>query len=171
VPASALAAIVTACATSAIDATRWEAARECQQRFTRVTRLERIDPKGTLHYSYESPADNAGFEACYRERLREKLATVPEIPVSSHAAPAKKGSATSVPVAMLQGMTFVRVVVNDGPGAMFLLDTGSTHTVLSPRHARQLGISVPTSARQHIVQVIGDATITMPLVRVRSARP
>jgi Aspartyl protease len=166
--ASALAVILTACATSAIDATRWEAARECQQRFTRVTRVERIDHKGTLHYSYESPADNAGFEACYRERLRGKLATVPEIPVTSHAAPMKTGSVTSVPVAMLQGMAFVRVVVNDGPGATLLLDTGSTHTVLSPRHARQLGISVPSNARQQIVQVVGGATITMPLVRVRS---
>jgi predicted aspartyl protease len=168
VQASAFATILTSCATSAIDATRWEAARECQQRFTRISRIERIDHQGTLYYSYESPADNAAFEACYRERLREKRASVAEIPVSSNAAQLEKGSATSVPVTMLQGMTFVRVVVNSGPGATFLLDTGSTHTVLSPRHATQLGISVPTSAPRQIVQVVGGATISMPLVRVRS---
>jgi predicted aspartyl protease len=168
VHAGALATILTACATSAVDATRWEAARECQQRFTRISRIERIDHLGTLHYSYESPADNAAFEACYRERLREKRATVREIPVSSNATQVEPGSATSVPLAMLHGMTFVRVVVNDGPGATFLLDTGSTHTVLSPRHARQLGIAVPSNAPQQIVQVVGGATITMPLVRVRS---
>jgi predicted aspartyl protease len=166
--ASALATILASCATSAIDATRWEAARECQQRFTRISRIERIDHQGTLHYSYESPADNAAFEACYRERLREKRATVREISVSPTAAQVEKGSATSVPLAMLHGMTFVRVVINDGPGATFLLDTGSTHTVLSPRHATQLGISVPPKATQQIVQVVGGGTITMPLVRVRS---
>jgi predicted aspartyl protease len=159
---------LTSCATSGIDATRWEAARECQQRFTHVRRIERIDHRGTLHYSYESPADNAAFEACYRERVRGKLATVPEIPMNPNVAQLAKGSAASVPIAMLQGMTFVRVVVNDGPGATFLLDTGSTHTILSPRHATQLGISVPASATQQIVQVVGGATITMPLVRVRS---
>ena len=122
-----------------------------------------------MHYTYsESPADNAPFEACYRARLQEQLKTTGLAPIGRVAASAEKASETSVPVAMLQGMTFVSVVVNDSHSATLLVDTGSTRTVLSPAFAKRIGISAAASAPSQTVQLVGGSSITMPLVRAQS---
>jgi len=63
---------------------------------------------------------------------------------------------------------FVSAHVNDSPfDTLFLVDTGATHTVLSPLLARRLEIPVPDSAPRRTVTVFGGGKLTVPFIHVR----
>src|SRR5713226_5492464 len=65
------------------------------------------------------------------------------------------GEAT-VQVQTIGGNTFVSVRVDDSPlGTLFLVDTGATYTVLSPRFAQRLGLDVPNDAPKRDLTIFG----------------
>jgi hypothetical protein len=77
------------------------------------------------------------------------------------------GEAT-VQIQTIRGNTFVSVRVNDSPlGTLFVLDTGASYTVLSPRFAQRLGLDVPDDAPRQDLTVFGGRKVSVPFVRVR----
>ena len=84
--------------------------------------------------------------------------------------PATRGDAaapTIVAIQMAGTSTFVSVQVNTrDEDALFLLDTGSSLTVLSPLYAKRLGLTIPSDAPQRQLTGIGGHKISVPLVTV-----
>jgi predicted aspartyl protease len=77
------------------------------------------------------------------------------------------GEAT-VQIQTIRGNTFVSVRVNDSSlGTLFLVDTGATYTVLSPRFAQRLGLDIPDDAPRRDLTVFGGRKVSVPFVRVR----
>lgn len=72
-----------------------------------------------------------------------------------------------VAIQLVGGSTFVSVQVNGrDEAALFLLDTGSSLTVLTPLYAKRLGITVPTEVRRRELTGIGGHKVSVPLVTV-----
>lgn len=149
----------------------WTAARECQARYSSIEKIERIDSFGRIWFSYLGAGpDNSAFISCYTTLLGRKLEAT-NLAGSGRIAPSTlEARRTSVTMTMGGTSAFVPVTVNDAETGTLLLDTGATHTVLSPAFAQTLGIVVPPNPRRRIMNVAGGSTITVPFVRVRSVR-
>lgn len=76
----------------------------------------------------------------------------------------------TVPVQVTGNHLFVEATVNESHRATLLVDTGASHTLLSPAIAERVGISPSLSAMKQISTVVGGKTIAYPLARVRSFR-
>jgi hypothetical protein len=75
---------------------------------------------------------------------------------------------TTARVQNLGAHTFVSVRVNDSLlDTLFLVDTGATHTILTPTLARRLDLKVPDDAPRQDVTVFGGRKISVPFIRVR----
>jgi predicted aspartyl protease len=78
---------------------------------------------------------------------------------------------TVVAIQLAGGSTFVSVEVNTrDEAALFLLDTGSSLTVLTPLYAQRLGIAVPFDAKRRQLTGIGGHKVSVPLVTVAHVR-
>ena len=74
---------------------------------------------------------------------------------------------TSVAIQLAGTSTFVSVQVNArDEDALFLLDTGSSLTVLAPLYAKRLGLTIPSDAPQKQLIGIGGHKVSVPLVSV-----
>ena len=83
------------------------------------------------------------------------------------AAPRDVAAPTIVAIQMAGTSTFVSVQVNTrDEDALFLLDTGSSLTVLAPLYAKRLGLAIPPDAPQRELTGIGGHKISVPLVTV-----
>ncbi len=163
--------LVGACATLPPEQVPlWEAAKECERRFSPRVKLQGIDRDGGLHFKYREdyPFDRDPFGACYQERLREKIKTV--LAPGRLSLPGGLPAKTSVPVEVATGMVVVPVTLNEHHHATLLMDTGASGTVLRPALVNRLGVSVPNVAPRIIVTVIGGKIISMPVVRVHSLK-
>jgi hypothetical protein len=65
---------------------------------------------------------------------------------------------------------FVSVMVNDGPRASLLLDTGGARTILRPALLECLGVTVSAHAPRWTIRLVGGQTIAMPFARIRSLK-
>lgn len=74
---------------------------------------------------------------------------------------------TIVAIQLAGTSTFVSVQVNArDEDALFLLDTGSSLTVLAPLYAKRIGLTIPSNAPQRQLIGIGGHKVSVPLVSV-----
>ena len=73
----------------------------------------------------------------------------------------------TVPIQLAGGSTYVSVRVNTrAEDALFLLDTGSSITILTPLFAKRLELAIPKDGRQLELIGIGGHKVRVPLVTV-----
>ncbi len=75
---------------------------------------------------------------------------------------------TSVPVRFADNRVFVPVVLNDTVSAVFLLDTGANHTVMTPELARRAGVDAATPSARAKARMAGGQEVDMAVVRLTS---
>lgn len=81
-------------------------------------------------------------------------------------APSRPGSRSILPVQMGKGPILVRALVNRREPVMLLLDTGATHTILTPKAAQRAGIT-PTAAAPTLTLIRADGQHqAVPFVQV-----
>src|ERR1700737_180257 len=108
-------------------------------------RVERVDPDGRVRVTVGpgGERDVPAFNACYAQKAQETLsrAQVTETRAAVNPAGGRPGAhVTSVPIRLVNRKVLVPVVLNGGPPATFVLDTGANITVVSPGLARSLGV-------------------------------
>jgi predicted aspartyl protease len=98
------------------------------------------------------------------------LAMLAIVVVACASAPTERGdvaASTIVAIQLAGTSTFVSVQVNArNEDALFLLDTGSSLTVLAPLYANRIGITVPNDAPRRQLTGIGGHNVSVPLVTV-----
>jgi clan AA aspartic protease (TIGR02281 family) len=95
---------------------------------------------------------------------------VPEAPRPSPA-PSTAGRAvvhSAVPVQIVGNQILVQAVLNHRDAVTLLLDTGATHTILTPQTARRLGISPAANALRRTVQGADGHRHEVPFVQLAS---
>ncbi len=83
--------------------------------------------------------------------------------------PATPAPETTVPLEPTLGVWVARVVLNDGHEARFLVDTGSSVTVLAPALAESLGLEGEAAGPPLELQTLGGRTVGTP-ARLASLR-
>jgi clan AA aspartic protease (TIGR02281 family) len=71
---------------------------------------------------------------------------------------------STVPIETRGGHILVRALLNHTEPVTLLLDTGATHTMLTPETARRLGLQPASHTRTGALQVVGGQQIRFPLV-------
>ena len=137
----------------------------CKQKYPSVREVE-IDEHGRIFAQgrWES-AQWAGFKACASEALTRSAERRP-FGAGKIAAGAATAKVTFKPAGSLM---LVPVSVN-GTEATFLLDTGSSVTLLRPSFAQRAGVALPSRAPTMSVGVGGGQRFQVPYVRVKSLR-
>lgn len=167
--------LVAACAslsptTEQPKALQWEAATECEARFSDI-RVKEIDYYGRLSYEYGAPGGinyRDDFIACYQQRVQEKfksLISSGRLSPSAQATPK-----TSVPIKVVETKILVSVTINESQRASLVLDTGAAYTTLRPALLERLGISVPASTPLWKLSLLGRESISLPFARVQSLK-
>ena len=108
-------------------------------------KVVRVDPDGRVHVTVGpgGERDVPVFNACYAQKAQETLsrAQVIESRATAGSAGGRPGAhVTSVPIRLVNRKVLVPVVLNGGPPATFVLDTGANITVVSPGLARSVGV-------------------------------
>lgn len=146
----------------------WDAARECKMRYSTIHSVDRIDLFGRLHFTFLGAGpENAAFLSCYQELANEKIRTAANLPAERLvlADPARRqitvrarasGNAVMVPV-RLNTLT---------EETLFLVDTGASYTVLSPKIASRLELPITANTRRGGMVIAGGREITMPRVHL-----
>jgi len=165
--------LVAACASLSPEppeqpkALQLEAATECERRYLDI-RVKGIDVYGRLEFEYGAPGgivDRDDFIACYQQRVQEKIKSL--ISSGRLVSPAGAGAKTSVPITLVADKIFVPVTINESQQANLLLDTGASHTILTPALLQRVRVSVPTTTPAWRVQLLGREAVSMPFARVR----
>lgn len=73
---------------------------------------------------------------------------------------------TAVPIQVIGNLTLVAVAINRHPGALFIVDTGSASTFITPGLAKRLDVSIPPNAPRRQITVLGGSKIEAPFVRL-----
>lgn len=71
---------------------------------------------------------------------------------------------STVPIETIGGHIVVRALLNHTEPVTLLLDTGATHTMLTPETARRVGLRPGVHGRTGALQVVGGQQIRLPLV-------
>jgi predicted aspartyl protease len=167
--------LVAACAslsppTEQPKALQWEAATECEARFSDI-RVKEIDYYGRLSFEYGAPGGinyRDDFIACYQRRVQKKITSLIS---SGRLSPSARPTArSSVPIKVVADKILVSATINESQQAFLILDTGATYTILRPALLERLGISVPAGAPRWKFKfplLFGQEPISMPFARVR----
>ena len=172
----ALALATASCATipkdqAEVEALMWDAARECKARYGTIQSVDRIDQYGRLYFSYHgSGPDNNAFLECYQKGFEQKLRTAANLPEERVTRDPDAPSRVTVPAEAAGGVALIMVRINGTTDARMMVDSGASFTILSPSIASKLGLSIPVHTRQSIVEVAGGRQITMPRIRLASAK-
>ncbi len=165
--------LVAACASLPPEqpkALRWEAATECEHRFSDI-RVKEIDHYGRLQFEYGVGGgfiDRDSFIACYQQRVQEKVKSLIS---SGHLSPSAQATPkTSVPIKVGGDKTLLAVTINESQQASLVLDTGAAYTTLRPALLERIGISVPASAPRWKLSLLGRESISLPFARVQSLK-
>ena len=147
----------------------WDAARECKIRYSTILTIDRIDHYGRIWFTHSGAGpDNQSFIACYRQLLETKTGAAPFM--SGGRVRTTSATRTAVTLEPDGRLWLVPVVLAGAPEAKLLLDTGATHTIVSPALAERIGLAVPVDAIRWPITVFGGHTIHVPFVRVSSVR-
>lgn len=144
---------------------QWEAATECERRFSGI-RVKEIDHLGRMHYEMEGTADPPLFLACYQERVREKIKSL--ISAGRLSPSTRESAKTSVPIQVVANKIFATVFINGSQRVTLVLDTGSAYTIISPTLLEGARVSLPTNAARWRIRLVGREAVTMPFARIQS---
>jgi len=154
-----------------VEALMWDAARECKGRYGTIQSVDRIDHYGRLHFSYHgSGHENNAFLQCYQSGFEQKLRTAANLPEERVVRDPNSPSRITVPAEATSGVALIVVRLNGTADARMIVDSGSSWTILSPSIASQLGLAIPINTRHSIAEVAGGRQITMPRIRLASAK-
>ena len=155
---------------AARDALLWDAARECQSRFSTITSVDRIDSFGRIVFTFQgSGPENKAFVECVEERVKQLTASKPLFSPGRVVTSGDR-KRTTVPIEIAGAAALVSVTVNGSERARLVLDTGASSTVLSPALLERAGIVIPRTATRWPVMTVGGKVVHVPFVRVRSLR-
>jgi hypothetical protein len=153
------------------EALMWDAARECKGRYATIQSVDRIDHYGRLHYSYQgSGHENNAFMQCYRDSVEQKARVAANIPQERVARDPDSPPRIAVPAEPTGGVALIVVRLNGTTDARMIVDTGAAWTILSPSIVSKLGLAIPINTRHSIAHVAGGREITMPRIRLASAK-
>ena len=107
-----------------------------------------------------------GLPACSTRTPERGSAAIPAGVASFQGSPS--AWRTSVPVRFVDNRVFVPVVLNDSVSAVFLLDTGANHTVMTPDLARRAGVDAATPTARAKARMAGGQEVDMSVVRLGS---
>jgi len=100
-----------------------------------------------------------------RLQLTPHTASAPE----SHLPTVPPGTVpTTVPIETVGNHILVRALLNQREAVTLLLDTGATHTMLTPEAARRVGLAPAPGAFTGALQVVGGNKVRFPLVPLAS---
>jgi hypothetical protein len=71
---------------------------------------------------------------------------------------------TGVPIQIVNDLILAPATLNRAQAATLLVDTGATHSLLTPAVARRLGISPSAAAPRRTIHLIGGQSIDVPFV-------
>lgn len=171
-----LALTAASCATvppeqAEVEALMWDAARECKTRYATIQSVSQIDHYGRLHFSYQgSGHENAAFQQCYRDGVEQKTRAAANIPQERVTRDSDSPSRITVPAEQAGGVHLIVVRLNGTKDARLIVDTGASWTILSPALATELGLVIPVNTRRSVADVAGGRQITMPRIRLASAK-
>lgn len=86
------------------------------------------------------------------------------LPLATTMAPALEHRA--VPIQVVNNIILVNAALNDKEYVTLLLDTGSTHTILTPDTAKRLRISPPSEAPKHTAVVTGGQEVAFSFTQL-----
>lgn len=126
------------------------------------------DPASSLVQTAKAPAGPA------------KTTTAPPGKPSSPTSPAVIGAPTekplaptlgrmtvsTVPIQVVENVVLVPATLNRSHGATLLLDTGASHTVLTPALAARLNLTAPPGGPKRSVTVFGGQKVEIPFIRL-----
>ena len=75
--------------------------------------------------------------------------------------------ATDVPIQIISNVVLVGVSVNGGPTAIFIVDTGASATILTPRLLERLDVRVPADPPRKLT-VVGGEKLSVPFIKIRT---
>lgn len=154
-----------------VETLMWNAARECKTRYGTIQSLNSIDQYGRLHFSYHgSGHENAAFLQCYRDGVERKTRAAANIPQERVARDPDSPSRIVVPAQPAGGVSLIIVRLNGTKDARMIVDTGAAFTILSPSTAAELKLVIPVNTRRSIAEVAGGRQITIPRIRLASAK-
>lgn len=102
-----------------------------------------------------------------RSRLQLTPPTAPNLRSSLHTVTSATVPST-VPIETAGNHILVRAVLNHREEVRLLLDTGATHTMLTPEAARRVGLKPAPHALMGALQVVGGHRVRFPLVPLAS---
>jgi hypothetical protein len=147
----------------------WDAARECKSRFATIQSIDRIDRFGQLWFTHlGSGAENQPFLDCYHESIEKKGPSRPLLARGRVVRPSGDLTGTTVPIEVRGRMLLVDARLNGAEPARLILDTGSSHTILTPAMLQRLGLTVPINTIRWPMTVVGGKEVHVPFVRLRS---
>src|SRR5262249_49843652 len=124
-----------------------------------------------LHFSYQgSGHENGAFLQCYRDGVEQKTRAAANIPQERVTRDSDSPSRITVPAEQAGGGPLL-VARRHGTTAPRLYgDSGASWTSLSRAMATELGLVIPVNTRRSVADVAGGRQITMPRIRLASAK-
>jgi predicted aspartyl protease len=71
-----------------------------------------------------------------------------------------------IPIQVISNVVLVAASVNGGGSAIFLVDTGASSTILTPRLLKRLEVVVPADAPRRQLTVMGGEKLDVPFIRI-----
>ncbi len=144
-----------------------EVAQACASQVPDVAVLD-VTTFGRLIYGYSKRGQGYrdAFLACYQAGVNQEthaLVAPGHLPSA-----AGVGARTTVPLTRRGDIILVPVTLNRTAQVSLVVDTGASHTMLSPAVLARMGLAVPSDARRWTVTLPGRPPLSIPLVRVAS---
>lgn len=170
------AALVGGCVTvspeqKATEDLMWAAAQECKAKYSTIASVDGIDNFGRIHFTHQgSGPENAAFLTCYRDTFNERFRNAANIPKERVVREPGRTSKITLKAESAGGVYFVPVKLNNSTDALLVVDTGAAWTVLTPKLVEKLALPITANTRRSVMTVIGGRQITLPRLRLDSAK-